>query len=46
MRRHAGMFSSFFGGMDDSPFADFGFGGMRRQKPKFDPNHPEDGQHV
>lgn len=41
MRRHAGMFSSFFGGSDDM----FGFGGyQRRQAPDFD--SPEDGSDV
>lgn len=46
MRRHGGMFSSFFGG-DDGGFNPFGFGSRRSQKNKA-PNElcPEDGRDV
>ena len=48
MRRHGGMFSSFFnGGFDDDfgPFNPFGGGGRTRQSPP-DPSSPEDGRDV
>ena len=48
MRRHGGMFSSFFnGGFDDDfgPFNPFGGGSRTRQSPP-DPSSPEDGRDV